>query len=240
MKQTNLCPICKQYQFPSREGEDTYICPHCGWHHNSQSENNPDSAIEPNDLSLTEYRMRYKYYLQNNPDYHWAHDHYPKLPQIEPIVCPVCKKYRFEKLTIEDIFCGITPDKIACKLCGWHYDINQQDHPDIEHGANAMSLNAYRLWYQQTLVQDPNFKYFEEQTRHYTAHPHLCPVCGKHKFSDIASHEICPYCGWEDDNLMEDEPDKWEGCSNDLCLNDFIQRYKTLINKNPHYRYKNK
>jgi hypothetical protein len=54
----------------------------------------------------------------------------------------------------------------------------------------------------------------------------ICPVCGKHLFTSESSFDIYPFCGWEDDALMEDQLDKWDGCSNNLCLNKFRARYQ--------------
>ena len=66
---------------------------------------------------------------------------------------------------------------------------------------------------------------------------HECPICGKYKFPHENSHWCCPYCGWEDDGVMESEPDEWEGCPNDLCLNEYKARYEKIIAKYPNYRF---
>ena len=48
---------------------------------------------------------------------------------------------------------------------------------------------------------------------------HKCPVCGKHEFIEIGSFEICPVCGWEDDNLQGDDHN-YAGGANDLSVNE--------------------
>ena len=54
---------------------------------------------------------------------------------------------------------------------------------------------------------------------------HLCPVCGKHRFTEYDSFEICPVCGWWDEQMQEDNPD-WTDCSNIMSLNEAREAWK--------------
>ena len=114
----------------------------------------------------------------------------------QPMECPVCGKFYFSELQEGDeISC------LQCSKCGWRYDFAQTVDPNLKHGNNDYSLAEYRQWYQKKIAEN------------------------KYTFKDRDSFDICPVCGWQDDGLMEDEPDKWAGNSNDLCLNDYRKRY---------------
>ena len=65
---------------------------------------------------------------------------------------------------------------------------------------------------------------------------HMCPVCGKYRFTGYGSFDICKFCGWEDDDLMEDNPD-YPGGTNDLSLNDYRKEYQKKIQENPNYKW---
>lgn len=159
------------------------------------------------------------------------------IKNFKPMECPVCHKYYFTDDTDlekedpeyegkQDDFCG---------CCGWKYDLYQFKHPDVPNLSNELSLNDYRRWYQSKLDENPEYDYLEDN---YTATPHMCPVCGKYEFEGTGSFDICPFCGWEDDDLMESEPDKWAGCANPLCLNDYRKDYQKKIKENPNYKWK--
>lgn len=137
----------------------------------------------------------------------------------KPMDCPVCGDYYFSELDESDIEIY---DTLQCPQCGWKYDLKQPLDPDAHSGINEMTLNEYREHYKRRIIDNPQYNYQDEN---YRVTPHQCPVCGQHTFSDEGSFEICPVCGWQDDSVMESEPDKWAGCSNDLCLNDFRARY---------------
>ena len=154
----------------------------------------------------------------------------------EPMICPVCGMYEFvddsDAEKADPNYQGYEGDQ--CSQCGWIYVLNQAKDPELAEGNNKMSLNEYKAWYSKQLEANPGYN-FAEAT--YTAKPHICPVCGKHTFSDAFSYETCPRCGWIDDGLMEEEPDKWAGNANDLCLNDYKARYQKLCKAITGYSY---
>lgn len=146
----------------------------------------------------------------------------------KPMLCPVCKKFYFSELIESDMF----PPQ--CNHCGWIYDFSQIMDPDVQGGPNIVSLKQYRIDYKEKKQKNPNYDYTDNQCHSIS---HLCPVCGKYRFTEKDSFDICPYCGWEDDGVMEEDPKDWAGCSNDLCLVDFRKRYEKLITINPSYKY---
>lgn len=156
--------------------------------------------------------------------------------EFKPMICPVCGKYEFvddtdlEKTDPE--YEGYSGDR--CSYCGWIYDLNQTLNPDSTEGENILSLNAHREWYKQTIRDNPDYVFNDDS---YEPEPHLCPVCHNYQFSDTYSYETCPYCGWIDDGIMETEPDMWAGNANDLCLNDYIIRYRMLCDIIVDYMY---
>lgn len=83
--------------------------------------------------------------------------------------------------------------------------------------------------------EDPEYEAKEDN---YTVTTHMCPVCGKYEFENTDSYDICSYCGWEDDELMESEPDKWAGFTNPLCLNGYRKDYQQKTKDNPDYKWK--
>ncbi len=53
--------------------------------------------------------------------------------------------------------------------------------------------------------------------------PHKCKVCG---MGDIERmHEVCVFCGWEDDGVQNDDPD-YTGGANKLSLNQYKKFWK--------------
>ncbi len=161
------------------------------------------------------------------------------IKNFKPMECPICHEYYFADdtdLEKEDPdYEGKQDD--YCLHCGWKYDLYQFEHPEVANMINELSLIEYKRWFGNKLIEDPDYDYSEDE---YEPTPHVCPVCGKYKFPDIGSFDICPYCGWEDDELMEAEPNEWAGCANPLCLTDYRKDYLEKIKENPNYKWNKK
>lgn len=128
--------------------------------------------------------------------------------QIKPMLCPVCGKFYFTELLEDEIEKGETPNTTQCRKCGWFYDLEQLDNPDLEHQSNEMSLNQYKKWYKNKIKENKKWEYYLDFVG--DPEPHMCPLCGEHKFKDTLSSEICPVCGWEDTGF-EVEPNEKPG-----------------------------
>jgi hypothetical protein len=62
---------------------------------------------------------------------------------------------------------------------------------------------------------------------------YTCLGCGFRVFSEPpGTFEICPVCGWEDDNVQADDP-SYQGGANGICLTDHqqsvLQRFPITI-----------
>lgn len=146
-------------------------------------------------------------------------------------LCPICGKTHFESyLAIGRDDSSYREGIVFCDHCGWFYDYDQLMDHDLEDGINEMSINQYKKWYQGKLEENPNYDFIEEKDKEFNK-PHPCPVCGKYTFPSSHSYDICPYCGWEDDDYFEG------GGANDLSLDEMKERYHEELQKDPHYRW---
>ena len=57
------------------------------------------------------------------------------------------------------------------------------------------------------------------------AEKHNCPVCGKFEFEERGSYDICKVCGWEDDQIQE-EDHNYKGGANKMSVNEAKEAYK--------------
>lgn len=147
-----------------------------------------------------------------------------------PMDCPICNSFFFENAQEDE---GRSEEQF-CPKCGWKYDYEKVLFPN-KRKRNELSLSEYRAWYNKKISETPSYNYLEAN---FQKESHRCPVCGKYLFREISSFEICPMCGWEDDNLMEKDPEKWAGSSNELCLKEFKARYLRYLEKNSNYCYR--
>lgn len=51
-----------------------------------------------------------------------------------------------------------------------------------------------------------------------------CACCGEESLPANSEFEICPVCGWEDDDIQNSDP-QFEGGANDMCLEQARKAY---------------
>lgn len=53
----------------------------------------------------------------------------------------------------------------------------------------------------------------------------MCKCCGQYELDKDSIYEICPICGWESDQVQEENPNM-EGGANELSLNEYKAKYE--------------
>lgn len=130
------------------------------------------------------------------------------------------RRVLFSTLTKEDIEDGDTGLGRFCHVCGWKYDLNQYEKPFID-GINGESISQLENEFRKHRREKPDYNFL---IQHKNPHIYICPVCLKHYFSDIGSHEICPICKWQDDLYQEDNPES-DGGANHVSLVEARENY---------------
>ena len=51
-----------------------------------------------------------------------------------------------------------------------------------------------------------------------------CACCGERSLPPVSAFEICPICGWQDDDIQNEEP-SLDGGANELSLDDAKKEY---------------
>jgi len=155
-----------------------------------------------------------------------------------PMSCPVCDGMYFSgpnKDSYEEEINEYLSGKIQCAHCGWVYDFDQVENPNLKEGFNELSLIEYKEWYANKVKENPDYDYTEENMP--APIPHNCPVCGEYEFPDELSSDICPICGWEDTGF-EEEPDK-KPSAYMLSYNEKVAWFKAKRSQNPKYKWHN-
>lgn len=155
-----------------------------------------------------------------------------KTKKIKPMSCPICDGMYFSepnKYNYDEEIEAYLNGEVYCRHCGWIYDLHQFENPDSHDGFNKLSLNEYKKEFKEKIKNNPNYDYFEENKPDPT--PHKCPVCGEYEFDDMFSYDICPICGWEDDDYFEG------GGANNMSLEEAIENFKNKRRANPKYTW---
>ena len=135
-----------------------------------------------------------------------------------------------------------------CIMCGWKHDVRQELDHDLQEGLNKISFNKYKRVYfveRKSIFSDDDLMKMDEtisklyfqnsikyniitdeeleniiksQDAELEEPSYKCKVCGlgdiEHDFA------ICEYCGWESDNIQNDDHE-YIGGANEMSLNQY-------------------
>lgn len=62
----------------------------------------------------------------------------------------------------------------------------------------------------------------------------MCPICHKYRFEE--EYDICPFCGWQHDEVVYDYPDL-EGM-NYVTLDEYYKWYWKMLKKHPDFHWR--
>lgn len=161
-----------------------------------------------------------------------------KIKRFKPIMCPVCDEMYFSgpnKEEYNEEIVAYLNGEVQCSHCGWIYDLDQAENPDLKEGYNALSVTEYKEWFANKLKENPNYDYSDENR--LPSVPHKCPVCGEYEFEDELSSDICPVCGWEDTGF-ENEPNE-KPSPYMMSYNERLEWFKQKRKDNPKYKWIN-
>lgn len=154
------------------------------------------------------------------------------MKKFKPMSCPICDGMYFSgpnKDNYDEEIKDYLNGKVHCRHCGWIYDLNQFEKPDSHDEFNKLSLNEYKKHYEEKRKNNPNYDFEDENMPAPT--PHKCPVCGEYNFENVHSYDICPVCGWEDDDYFDG------GGANENSLEESIKIFKEKRKNNPKYKW---
>ena len=160
------------------------------------------------------------------------------IKRFKPMICPVCEGMYFSgpfKDTYDEDVKKYLNGEVQCSHCGWIYDLDQAESPDLLDGYNSISLNEYKEWFSAKIKEQPDYDYSEANAR--LPIPHKCPVCGEYEFEDELSSDICPVCGWEDTGFEENPDEKPSPYM--MSYNETLEWFKQKRKENPKYRWIN-
>lgn len=172
-----------------------------------------------------------------------------------PFICPVCGKEEFTNLDwfIEEekeqgvkvyeinsenckkrLLDPIEANFVHCSYCGWVYDLKQVLDNDVIGDRNKKTVNELKIEYQNRLKENPSYNFDEEESKPVT---HKCPICDEFVFEDENSYDVCPICGWIDDDTESDPLDDYSEV-NVVSIKEAKEEFIKKRQINPKYRWK--